>query len=214
MSTDMAMAVQMARATAEALIAATNELCALDCVAGDGDHGFAMAAASKGILAQLDSRPPADVRQLFAIVGSEFSKVGGSMGALIFVAADAVSATIGATESMHGANVAAALLTSAQNAITEFGGAKPGDKTLVDALDAARAACEDASPDEPTAQTLRRASDAAKAGAAATAKMTAKVGRASRLGEIGRGSADAGATSFAVCMEALASTCMNWRKKA
>jgi dihydroxyacetone kinase len=195
----------MTRAAAAALIAATHELCALDSVAGDGDHGFAMAGAAKGILARLDAVPPQDLPGLFTLVAGEFAGVGGSMGALISVAAESVGAVAAAPGDRHGPALAAALLAAAQKSVTEFGGARPGDKTLVDAMDAATRAAQALPPDTPMAGALQSIADAALVGAAATANMPAKVGRAARLGDKALGTADAGATSFALVMGALAS---------
>ncbi|MFN8644307.1 MAG: DAK2 domain-containing protein [Candidatus Binatia bacterium] len=88
---------------------------------------------------------------------------------------------------LAGSAAAAALLRTAQEAVAEFGGARPGDKTLLDALDSARVACVALPADATPARTLRRAADAARAGAAATAAMDARIGRASRLGDKARG---------------------------
>lgn len=126
------------------------------------------------------------------------------MGALLYVAADALAGAWPGFAALAGPAAAAALLATAQDAVTEFGGARPGDKTLLDALDAARAACAALPRDTSLAQTLRRAAEAARAGAAATAGMDARVGRASRLGDKARGTPDAGATSFAIAMNAMA----------
>lgn len=215
MSAQAALVEKLVRGSAQALIAASGELCALDSIAGDGDHGLAMATASKGILARLDTEQPQTFRQACSMIGTEFSKVGGSMGALLYVAFDALSAEIDHAQCLTPPSALATLLATAQNALSEFGGAKPGDKTLVDAVDAARvAAGAVTSRNETPAQTLRRVADATKAGAVATAQMSAKVGRASRLGELGRGSADAGATSFAIIMDAVATAYQSWSEAA
>jgi len=94
---------------------------------------------------------------------------------------------------------------AADAAIAGLGHAKPGDKTILDALnpavDALRAAhASNASIDEA----LDAAARAAHEGAESTASMIAAVGRASRLGERSRGLADPGASSFALIMDALA----------
>lgn len=96
-------------------------------------------------------------------------------------------------------------VTAAQSAVTELGGAQPGDKTMVDGLAAftagLRAAVErgDALADGFVAA----AADAERA-AADTADLDAVVGRAARLGgERSRGSADPGATSLAYMLTAV-----------
>jgi dihydroxyacetone kinase len=101
------------------------------------------------------------------------------------------------------AQPAAGLLTyaeAAESSIATLGHAKPGDKTILDALhpavDALRAG-----------QDLGGAAKAARKGADATAQMVARIGRASRLGERSRGLADPGAMSLAVILGSLASTC-------
>ena len=50
--------------------------------------------------------------------------------------------------------------------------------------------------------------DAAESGAAGTADLVARVGRASRLGERSYGLPDAGATSLAIIVRALADACL------
>jgi len=94
---------------------------------------------------------------------------------------------------------------AAEAAVSGLGGAAPADKTILDALHPAvlslrhstkaGAAVDDA---------LVEAAAAAREGAASTAEMTARVGRASRLGERSRGVADPGATSFGLILSALA----------
>jgi dihydroxyacetone kinase len=94
---------------------------------------------------------------------------------------------------------------AAENAIAALGHAKPGDKTILDALDpAVRSLRRARSSDQSVAGALGAAALAARAGAEATAQMRASVGRASRLGERSRGLADPGASSLAVIIDAIA----------
>jgi len=199
----------MVASAATALIDSTEQLCALDSVAGDGDHGFAMAAASRAILARLDTGIPDSLVALIDVVGHEFAQVGGSMGALLSVAIEAVRDALPNLESVGGPRLVNDLLSSAEDAITDFGGAHPGDKTIVDAIDQARRAASNAQPGEPLGECLRRIADAAGAGAESTSDMPARIGRASRLGDIALGSPDAGATSFAIVMDAFATAYAN-----
>jgi phosphoenolpyruvate---glycerone phosphotransferase subunit DhaL len=198
-------ALRMTEAGAIALESAAEELCALDSVAGDGDHGFAMAAAAKAIRRRLTEDPPPTARAIAGILAAEFSAVGGSMGALLSVAFDALGDEAAASDAALSARQVAACLETVCAALTEFGGAKVGDKTIVDAVAgaqaaAAAAAARGASP----AEALSAAAAGANAGADSTAGMVARVGRASRLGERSRGSVDAGARSFALALSAIA----------
>jgi dihydroxyacetone kinase len=206
MTTPITLAIQAADAAAAALEEATEELCRLDSVAGDGDHGFAMATAAKAIRRRLQSEPPADLRTLFEIASTEFGAVGGSMGALLSVFYDTLAEEDSGETTSPGTR-AAERLGKACAELTEFGGAKPGDKTIVDAASAAATAATDrAAGGAEVPDVLRAAADGARAGADSTADMIATIGRASRLGERSRGSVDAGARSFAIVLTAVADT--------
>jgi phosphoenolpyruvate---glycerone phosphotransferase subunit DhaL len=198
-------ALRMTEAGAVALENATEELCALDSVAGDGDHGLAMGAAAKAIRRRLAEDPPADPRSIAGLLAAEFGAVGGSMGALLSVAFDALGDEAAVSVTPLSARQVAACLETMCVALTEFGGAKVGDKTIVDAVASAQAAAAAAAAQgADPAEALSAAAAGANAGAESTAGMVARVGRASRLGERSRGSVDAGARSFAVALSAIA----------
>jgi dihydroxyacetone kinase-like protein len=188
---------------ADALESACDELCRLDAVAGDGDHGLAMAAASKAIRADLSRQEPASLTELVASIANHFAAVGGSMGALCSVLIEAVGRAA-AEDSTFSAAQLAHLLTVAEAALTSFGGAKRGDKSIIDAIGPARDAAENCAQQKlsPTCA-LRAAAAAAHEGAMSTAGMIARVGRASRLGQRSLGEVDAGAMSFAIVLNAL-----------
>jgi phosphoenolpyruvate---glycerone phosphotransferase subunit DhaL len=207
MTPGMQVALRVTEAGAIALEGATDELCALDSVAGDGDHGFAMGRAARSIRRRLADDPPADPGALAGLLAAEFGAVGGSMGALLSVAFDALRDEAAISDTPLSARQVAAYLETVCTALTEFGGAKTGDKTIVDAVASAQAAAA-AAADKGVgvAEALSAAAAGANAGAESTANMVAQVGRASRLGERSRGSVDAGARSFAVALSAIAQT--------
>jgi dihydroxyacetone kinase len=190
---------------ADALESACDELCRLDSTAGDGDHGLAMAAAAKAIRAEFARQEPASLAELVAATAKQFSSVGGSMGALGFVLIEAVGRAASAEDSRFSAAQLARLLAVAEAAVAGFGGAKRGDKTIIDAIAPARDAAEECAQQKlaPT-RALLVAAAAAQEGAMLTASMVAQVGRASRLGERGLGGVDPGAKSFAIALDALA----------
>jgi dihydroxyacetone kinase len=186
-----------------ALEAGCDELCRLDSVAGDGDHGFAMARAAKGVQDKLAASQP-DPAALTKLVANEFASVGGAMGALGYVLVQAL-ATSAALEEPFSASTLARLLTTGEDAVTEFGGARPGDKTMVDAIDAARAQAEEcAKAGVPPAQALLAAAAGAQDGAERTAALIPRAGRASRLGEQSLGYVDPGAQTVAIVLSAMA----------
>ena len=113
----------------EVLIQSETDLNALDAKSGDGDTGSTLAGAARALIANMSKLPLADHTQLYRAIGQELSQtMGGSSGVLlaIFFAAtgDAASSGLSMTESFK------AGLARMQ----EIGGAKLGDRTMIDAL--------------------------------------------------------------------------------
>lgn len=89
--------------------------------------------------------------------------------------------------------------------IMEFGGAKPNDKTMVDALyPAAQAAREAAGRSCGLAETAAKAAEAAKEGMKQTIPMRSRRGRSKYLQEKSIGHQDAGATSVYLLLNRMA----------
>ena len=89
-----------------------------------------------------------------------------------------------------------------------IGGAKEGDRTLVDCLaPAVRALREAAGAGADLSEALMRAADAGAEGVEATKKMVAKKGRAKFLQEKSLGHQDAGATSMWIVLKAMSDYC-------
>ena len=179
------------------------ELGRLDAAAGDGDHGGTMVRGLTAAAAAVDSRVEALVEtggdcppgELLIAAGDAFADAaGGASGALF----GALLTTIG--RKLPGGDVSPRAVCAAVEAgaatVAKLGKAAPGDKTMLDAL--APFAADFAAAVEQgkdTAAAWHTALPAAAAGAAATAEMVAKRGRASRLGERSRGHVDPGAQS-------------------
>ena len=86
-----------------------------------------------------------------------------------------------------------------------LGSAKPGDKTMLDALSPAADAFDAAQKEGKSfADSLDAMAAAAERGRDATRDMVARVGRASRLGERSRGVVDAGASSCCLILQTIA----------
>jgi triose/dihydroxyacetone kinase / FAD-AMP lyase (cyclizing) len=150
------------------LIAAEADLNALDARSGDGDTGTTLATAARALIGAADQLPLADQTQLYRAIGQELSQtMGGSSGvllAILFAAAgDAASSGLTTREALQ----------AGLDRMMQIGGAKPGDRTMIDALTPALAALDDG---------LAAAARAARAGANLTATMSrAKAGRSSYL---------------------------------
>lgn len=192
-------------AALEAVTDAEDELGRLDAVAADGDHGQGIVRGMRAAVAAARSSGTTDVGTALLAAGTALADAaGGASGALFGLLLTETGRRLhGVSEIDTGALAAA--FGSAQDAVTELGGARPGDKTMVDALDAAAAALRTAA-DRSTglAAAWREAADAAGEAARATADLTPSVGRAARLGDRGRGSPDPGATSLALMLDAAA----------
>jgi len=179
------------------------ELGRLDAAAGDGDHGATMVRGLAAAAAAVDSRVEALVEtggdcppgELLIAAGDAFADAaGGASGALF----GALLTTVG--RKLPGADVSPGAICAALQAgaatVAKLGKAAPGDKTMLDAL--APFAADFAAAVEQgkdTEAAWHTALPAAAAGAAATAEMVAKRGRASRLGERSLGHVDPGAQS-------------------
>ena len=150
------------------------ELNALDAAAGDGDHGSTIL---RGLRAAHAADDP---------VVAFRTATGGASGSLF---AHLLSALLAHTS---GEALAPALTRAAQR-IGAVGQARPGDRTMLDALIPASQA------DTPAA-----AARSAAQGAAATATMTARRGRARHVEGAGLGHVDAGALSVAEMLAVLA----------
>jgi dihydroxyacetone kinase len=93
---------------------------------------------------------------------------------------------------------------AAVDAVTELGGAEPGDRTMVDALrPAADAFAQAVRAGLPVDEVWAAVTTAAEAGAAATADMYPRLGRASYLGERAVGVPDGGAFAVVIWLRAL-----------
>jgi dihydroxyacetone kinase len=152
----------------EILIAAEADLNALDARAGDGDTGSTLATAARALMQVLDGLPLGDLAQLYRAIGVELGQtMGGSSGVLL-----AIFFTAAGDASAGGRGWIEALRAGLAR-MRQVGGARPGDRTMIDAL----APALDALPGG-----LEAAARAARSGADATAGMTrAKAGRASYL---------------------------------
>lgn len=175
------------------LIGLEAELNRLDAKAGDGDTGSTVATGARSVLSLAATLPFADRATLFAVIGETLSTaMGGSSGVLLSIFFTAAGKASG-----DGAALPAALLAGLDR-MTFYGGAHPGDRTMVDALSPALQALASGG--------VRAAADAARKGAEATKAMRkAKAGRSAYIGESDlNGVMDPGAHAVAEVFAAVA----------
>ncbi|MDT0425262.1 dihydroxyacetone kinase subunit DhaL [Streptomyces evansiae] len=176
-------------------------LTALDSAIGDADHGANMRRGFSAVRESLAAEEPASPQAVLALAGRRLvSTVGGASGplygTLLRRTGKALGEALGERTDPDRTEFAAALRAGI-DAVSALGGAKPGDKTMIDALVPAA---------EALSTSWEAAAEAAREGAAATVPMRAHKGRASYLGERSEGHEDPGAASAALLLGALADT--------
>jgi len=180
-----------------AIAAAEAELGRLDAAAGDGDHGAGMV---RGFRAAVEAVAGfgGTARRSFVRGGTAFQNAaGGASGALVGAFLIAVGGALPAADDEVDARAYAAAFAEGLATIQRYGGAQPGDKTMVDTLAPFVAALgEAANRGLGLAEAWAEALPAAHGGMVATASMTPRLGRASRLAERAVGFQDPGATSM------------------
>ncbi|MGP4109468.1 dihydroxyacetone kinase subunit DhaL [Streptomyces sp. 4N509B] len=201
----------MLLAVADRVIASEPELSKADRDVGDGDHGLGMTrgfTAVRRLLRSDGAAPQAGGGDVYAVLTATgnalLSSMGGASGVLFGLLFRAGAAGRPPAERI-GVPELADCLSASLTEITRRGGAAPGDKTLVDALDpavASLAGSTAAGHDLPTA--LRRAADAAAGGAERTRNHVARFGKAVSLGERAIGFPDPGALSLTHILTAMA----------
>lgn len=162
----------------------------LDTPIGDGDHGFNMDRGMKAVSQKLATKP-ADVTTGFRnIAMALISTVGGASGPLYGTAFLEMAKKSSSTTDMG------ELCDAALKGIEMRGGAKPGDKTMVDVWDALVPAVKDGSLSQ----------DKIDKAVLATKPMVAHKGRASYLGERSKGHIDPGSESSGYLFSAMLET--------
>jgi dihydroxyacetone kinase len=182
-----------------------DELGRIDAVAGDGDHGTGM---TRGLRAADAAAAAADARGgVGAVLGAAgrawADKAGGTSGVLWGLFLETAGQRLGNTDDPSAGAVADAVAAGLHE-MAEIGGARAGDKTLLDALiPFSDTLTERTGAGEPLAQAWTAAAEVATRAARDTADLVPKVGRARPLADKSRGTPDAGATSLAMLAEAV-----------
>ncbi|RWB23205.1 MAG: DAK2 domain-containing protein [Mesorhizobium sp.] len=188
-----ARAERLITAVCEKLISLEEALNGLDAKAGDGDTGSTVATGARGVLDRIDTLPLADKAATLAAIGDTLgTSMGGSSGVLLSIFFTAAAQALGG-----GAPLGKALIAGLDRMVF-YGGAKIGDRTMVDALEPALKALDTGG--------LEAATGAARHGAEATAAMRkAKAGRSAYIGRQ-LDIADPGAFAVAEVFAAVAAT--------
>jgi len=187
---------------ADAIIEAEPMLSQADRDLGDGDHGLGMKRGMEAVKVQLEKLEPTTVEQVFVTTGTAMmTSMGGASGAIfgtLFRAGGKALSTAGRFDPPD----LPLFFEAAAEGIMKRGGAKPGDKTMLDALVPAAEKAREVT-NLPLPEALAAVAAAAEAGKEASKAMIAQFGRAKTLGEACIGFPDAGACSVVVMLNAM-----------
>ncbi|MBN3279444.1 TKFC cyclase, partial [Polyodon spathula] len=186
------------------LLAMQEELDELDRAAGDGDCGGTHARAARAIQEWLGGHviPDCPAQLLSSLAGLVQERMGGSSGALysLFLTAAALPLRTQSTPAAW-----ADALHAGIEAMKRYGGAEPGDRTMLDALCPAVQELEGlrSSPPGGEMKVLERAVQQAELGAELTRDLTARAGRASYISAARLRLPDPGAIAVAAILRAV-----------
>jgi phosphoenolpyruvate---glycerone phosphotransferase subunit DhaL len=193
----------MILAVARGIIASTDVLTKADQAIGDGDHGIGMARGFTGVIEKVEGQEFTSIGHLFKTVGTAILTTAGGAAGAIFgtlfrgMAENAMDQTI-LTSALF-----SRMLFDGLRAVEARGGAKPGDKTMIDALEPA-AVESDRHLSDPLDKALPAIAEVARQGMEKTRDMVATVGKAKTLGERSFGHPDPGAISMALILKFVA----------
>lgn len=180
---------------ADKIIANKPYLTEVDSAIGDGDHGIGMAGGmqkAKKKLLKMENEQNA--YQVFETAGQAMLMSMGGASGVIFGSLYLAGAKGMEAKEILTAQDIAEMEEKSLIAIQKRGGAKPGDKTMVDALAPAVDALKEHA-EEGLLEMMKAAEEAARQGVENTKQYIAKYGRAKSLLERAIGYQDAGATS-------------------
>ena len=190
-----------------ALGEAEAELGRIDAFAGDGDHGQGM---RRGATAACDAlhravAGGAGAKSALAAAGDAWAdRAGGTSGALWGLLLRSWSSAFSDEAALQDGDVVRGARLALED-VMRLGGAKPGDKTLVDAFVPFVAALEAAKADGLSLkEAWQKAAIICDEAARATAPLSPRLGRARPLAERSIGHPDAGAVSLALIARTVA----------
>ena len=193
---------KMLHSAATELKANSKYLCELDGVAGDGDHGITIGRMADVMQELLDVTTLNTMRSLLDALGDAFMGInGGSAGPLWGTVFTGMPEGIDDQAELTDLELRK-MFTQAKLDFMDISKAKPGDKTMVDALYPAIDAIIETQGS--LKEIMDAAAAAAKAGAEATSQMVARFGRAKNMGERSIGTKDPGAVSIAILFDGMA----------
>lgn len=182
--------------------------CELDSAAGDGDFGSSLAKGFRNLRSNWESLNKDDIgafmRNCSMII---IEKCGGASGP-IWGTALMQAGRYAKGKKQMGVEEVSEFFQAMVDGVQKVGGAKLGDKTLLDALIPATESLKGSALEhEGMLLAFRKSVKAAEGGATSTREIAAKKGRASYLGNRSIGYYDAGAKAIAVILADVLGKC-------
>ena len=176
------------------------ELCQLDTLVGDGDHGVTVSRGFRSVVQRILVEETTELSDFCSRVGEVLAEsMGGAIGPVYGLFWKEMAKAM-----QGGGDVTSQMMSRGMNGavarIMRVCRVQPGEKTVLDAMLPCAQAME-VGAQLPLEEMMALAADAARAGRDATRDMVAKKGRARFLAEKSLGHVDAGASSFALFMQ-------------
>jgi dihydroxyacetone kinase len=204
------MALKVIKRVAKDLIAAEDILTKYDTAVGDGDCGTTIRKGAEALMKAADTYPLDDVSALARAIGDTIRQnMGGTSGVLydIFFTAAADKLTKVAKGKAPSADVVLLAFSTGVQAMMQYGGARAGDRTMLDALvPALTMATTTFMSKKMVVEVVTEAAKAATNGAEDTKSMKANAGRSSYVNQdVLKETPDPGAIAAATWINAISS---------
>jgi phosphoenolpyruvate---glycerone phosphotransferase subunit DhaL len=188
------------RRIAQELEQSADELNALDAVLGDGDIGVSLVRGGRSLMAELPNLPNEDLGKALAHCAQAITKISGSTCGTLFATGLLSAAKICKGRSEVPWNEMPRLLSGAIDDMASRGKCELGDKTVLDAIEAAR--CSIQSIGDP-ATMIESADKAVSIAIDRFRGQVSRQGRARMFPDRSVGSADPGMVAFKHIIQAL-----------
>lgn len=177
----------------------------LDSVIGDGDHGVTIAKGFDSAMEKIKLVQPSNISELLKTVGNAITiAIGGVAGPIFGTLFSEMGRNIEPDKKETNINDLSYMFLASINKIMKLGGAKPGDKTMVDALYPAVKSLEKSAEEGLDIKiAFEKMVIASKNGAESTKNMISSKGKSSYGGKRSLGYEDAGANTVYFILKAI-----------
>ena len=200
--------VLIIRRIADTVHSKASFLSQLDAEVGDGDHGINLDRGFTEVGNRLPRYQDKDIGTILEETGTILiSSVGGASGPLFGTLFRRAGKAVNGTSSIS-LNDIVTMFEAAETGVITLGGAKVGDKTMLDVLDPAAKASKKAldAGELDLVKAFGSIVSAAEVGLESTKSLVASKGRAMYLGERSHGKYDVGAFSLFIILKSVLET--------